>query len=308
MMDNVLLSLCIPTNGAARWVLPLLDSIYAQGADERLFEVVITDNAASDVLARAVGEYRKDNLHYWQTSSSGFTNQLDAFEKCTGIFCKMLNHRSILLPGSVDSLLDIARKYGTERPVIYCSNGELRGEEFIACESVDAFVRTLGVRTTWSAGTCAWKEDLSDMRNKAVDATFPHTLFLFGLRPESRYVIWNGVCQRMQDETGKGGYDVFHAFAVTFPDILSHLRYHGRISKDTFLQVKKELFAFLRTIYVKHVILPSDCTFIIRDVKKSLSVYYGKAGYRALVATAWLSLPGLVWKAAVKRVKKLFGK
>ena len=48
--------------------------------------------------------------------------------------------------------------------------------------------------------------------------------------------------------------------------------------------------------------------YIIRDVKKSLSVYYGKAGYRALVATAWLSLPGLVWKAAVKRVKKLFGK
>ena len=307
-MDTVLLSLCIPTNGAARWVLPLLDSIYAQGADERLFEVVITDNASNEELARAVADLRKDNLHYYPTASTGFTNQLDAFEKCTGVFCKMLNHRSILLSGSIDGLIGIARTYGTEKPILYCSNGELPGGEFIACDNVDAFVRTLGVRTTWSAGTCAWKEDLADLRSKPVDATFPHTLFLFGLRPESRYVIWNGVCQRMQDETGKGGYDVFHAFAVTFPDILSHLRYHGRISKDTFLRVKKELFAFLRTLYVKHVILPSDCTFIIRDVKESLSVYYGKAGYRTMVATAYLSIPGLACKAVWKRLKKLFGK
>ena len=308
MMDTVLLSLCIPTNGAARWVLPLLESIYAQEADERLFEVIITDNASNADLERAVADLQKDNLHYWPTTSAGFTNQLDAFEKCSGTFCKMLNHRSILLPGSVNGLLAIARTYGTERPIVYCSNGELPGGEFLACDNVDAFVRTLGVRTTWSAGTCAWKEDLSEMRSKPVDATFPHTLFLFGLRPESRYVIWNGVCQKMQDETGKGGYDVFHAFAVTFPDILSELRYHGRITKDTFLRVKKELFRFLRTIYVKHVILPSDCTFIIRNVKESLSVYYGKAGYFALVLTAWLSLPWLACKAVCRRVKKLIGK
>ncbi|MCR5757842.1 MAG: hypothetical protein K6F95_08040 [Selenomonas sp.] len=40
---NYLLSLCIPTNGIIELVFPVLDSIYAQGEDESLFEVVVCD-------------------------------------------------------------------------------------------------------------------------------------------------------------------------------------------------------------------------------------------------------------------------
>ena len=35
-----IISLCIPTNGVIEWIFPVLDSIYVQGVEENLFEVV----------------------------------------------------------------------------------------------------------------------------------------------------------------------------------------------------------------------------------------------------------------------------
>ena len=42
MEKNVLISLCMPTNGVIEWVFPVLDSIFGQGVDDNLFEVVVT--------------------------------------------------------------------------------------------------------------------------------------------------------------------------------------------------------------------------------------------------------------------------
>ena len=44
MEKNVLISLCMPTNGVIEWVFPVLDSIFGQGVDDNLYEVVVTDN------------------------------------------------------------------------------------------------------------------------------------------------------------------------------------------------------------------------------------------------------------------------
>ena len=108
--DSVLLSLCIPTNGIVKWVIPVIDSIYAQQVDNALFEVVITDNGKADDLSKAIADYSYPNLHYYHTTSEGFTNQIDAFEKCSGMFCKMLNHRSRMLPGSIEKIITLVKR------------------------------------------------------------------------------------------------------------------------------------------------------------------------------------------------------
>ena len=63
MESNILLSLCIPTNGAAQWVIPALEAIYNQECDTSLFEVIITDNGADNTLADAVKKYQYSNLY-----------------------------------------------------------------------------------------------------------------------------------------------------------------------------------------------------------------------------------------------------
>ena len=80
----------------------------------------------------------------------------------------------------------------------------------------------------------------------------------------------------MGDDSGKGGYDVFKAFGVVLLDILNELRVRNRITINTFISVKSDLFVFLRQIYTNEVVLSTKHTFIIQDVADSMSIYYGK--------------------------------
>ena len=286
-----MLSLCIPTNGATECVIPAIESIYSQNIDNSIFEVVITDNGDGDTLKKALEAYSFSNLHYYQTSSSGFTNQIDAFEKCSGLFCKMLNHRSRMLPGSINNLLNLIEKYKDEKPIIYCAERRMSSEPIIECGNLDEFVGKMSYFISWSAGTGAWKSDIENLREKKINDMFPHTVFLFELRQESKYVIWNEMYEVLASDTGKGGYDVFHTFSVTLLDLLSDLRIHNRISLGTFVSVKKGLLRFLRKVYYEDVVLPTRHTYIITNIKSNLSVYYGPFEYWKIVAWSLVRAP-----------------
>ena len=63
-MKNPILSICLPTNGSVQWVIPTLRSVYEQGVDLSLFEVVITDNGENSKLAEALIDFDYPNLRY----------------------------------------------------------------------------------------------------------------------------------------------------------------------------------------------------------------------------------------------------
>ena len=71
--ERPLLSLCIPTNGEIKWVIPVLDSIYAQVNDNNIyeFEVVIEDNGSNQQFKKAIDKYllKYDNLKYYKSQS-----------------------------------------------------------------------------------------------------------------------------------------------------------------------------------------------------------------------------------------------
>lgn len=291
-MDNqILLSICIPTNGIVEWVVPVIESIYAQDVENSLFEVVITDNGGKDDLREALKRFEYPNLHYFISTSKGFANQIDAFERCSGLFCKMLNHRSKMMPGSINSLLALIEKYKEEKPIIYCAEGNAKGGELMECENTNQFVRSMSYWVSWSAGTGAWKSDIIDVREKQIDKYFPHILFLFGLRDESKYVIWNVKYEIMGSDEGKGGYNVFDAFGITLLDILSELRIRDRITLETFVAVKKELYGFIKALFLNEVVMPTKHTFITQNIPEIMDVYYGRFYYWKMVVTACLRAP-----------------
>ncbi len=306
-MENkeLLLSICIPTNGVVEWVVPVIESIYAQGVDNALFEVIITDNGEKDDLQEAVKKFDYPNLHYSRNNSKGFTNQIDAFEKCQGLFCKMLNHRSKMIPGSINAILEIVKKYKDKKPILYFAEGHAKGGEFIECANTDEFVQSLGVWTSWSCGTGAWKPDLTDIKSKKVDSLFSHTVFLFDLRPESEYVIWNGKYEIQASDKGKGGYDVFYAFSVRILDLISDLRRAGRVSDKTFNGVKQEAFDFVAGIYYHNNIRHEDYTFKIQNIQQSMGVYYGDFYYYKMKIQAWLMVPQLYFKNLIIKLLKI---
>lgn len=287
MGNSVLLSICIPTNGIVEWVLPVIDSIYSQGVDNNEFEVIITDNGEKDDLESQVSCLSYSNFHYYRTTSKGFENQVDAFEKCSGLFCKMLNHRSKMVPGSIKAILQLIKKVQNQKPILYFAEGVVPGDELIECANIDEFVRVMNYHVSWSAGTGAWRDDLQNIRNKKIDKMFPHTVYLFGLRKESKYVIWNKEYEQMSDDAGKGGYDLFDTFAVHFLELIKELKIEGRICNKTYRLVKWKHFKFLTKLYKDEVIMPTKHNFIIQNIRKSIGVFYGITGYGFMVISAY---------------------
>lgn len=289
MKESLTLSICIPTDGTVRWVLPALEAIYSQGCDPGCFEVVITDNGASDELEKAIAGLDYPNITYRRTESKGFLNIIDSLKLGRGLLCKVLNHRAVLLPGAIQHWLDLVEKYKDERPVIYCMAGLLKSGPLVECENFDSFVARMSYWSSWMAGLCVWDSDKPALESIQYDTMFPNTSLLFEMRQESRYVIDNVPFFTPQDDSGKGGYNFFRTFAVDYLDILNALRKKGRISLDTFVKVKGELYVFLTDRYYKEVFSKSAHTYDLSDIDRSMEVYFTKAEYRKMKCMApWL--------------------
>ncbi len=281
-----LLSICLPTNGAVQWVLPTLESVYNQGVDPSLFEVVITDNGKDSKLGDALKNFNYPNLKYIQTKDKGFLNLVTCLQKGTGLYNKMLNHRMVIKPGMLHKMIDIVSMYKDTKPVMYFLNGSVKKlPEFKECADLDSFVYNMSYWVSWSAGIGFWNIDQEKLSTIVPNEMFPNTSLLFEHRKEARYVIWNGIYGEMQDESGKGGYDLFHTFAVVLNDLIKELRDAERISGKTFKHVKKQLFKKLCRLYSLEVInvKTTKHTFIVKNIKQSMRVYYGLSGYYWMV-------------------------
>lgn len=291
-MDNqLILSLCIPTNGAVEWVLPVIETIYAQGYDNEKFEVVITDNGKDSQLPEHIAKMTYPNLRYKQTTDEGFLNLVTSLKEGKGLFCKMINHRSIMTEGSLEKMVALVDKYKDSQPMIYCSNGYADVGEILECQNLDEFVRGLSYWSSWSAGIGFWKQDIHRFDEIELYDLMPNASMIFDVRSETEYIIWNQPYMKMEDDAGKGGYDLFQTFAVGYLDLINNLRFKRRISQDTFLKVKNDLYVFLSLLYLKEVVLPTNHTFIIGDVRKSMNVYFGDSDYYRMVIKAWLKAP-----------------
>ena len=291
MENHPILSLCIPTNGAVEWVLPVLDSIYSQNYDQSKFEVVITDNGKNSQLPAHIAKMTYPNLRYKQTTDEGFLNLVTSLKEGRGLFCKMINHRSVMLPDSISDFVIMVERYAEKKPMIYCANGNANTGEILECKNLDEFVRGLSYWSSWSAGIGFWKQDIHRFDEIELYDLMPNASMIFDVRSESEYVIWNKPYMKMEDDSGKGGYDLFQTFAVGYLDLINNLRFKRRISLESFLKVKHDLFTNLKRLYLTEVVMTSNHTFIIGDVRKSLSVYFSKYDYYEMVLQAWLKAP-----------------
>lgn len=291
MDKQPILSLCIPTNGAVEWILPVIESIYSQGYDNEKFEVVITDNGKDSQLPEHIAKMSYPNLHYKQTTDEGFLNLVTSLKEGKGLFCKMINHRSVMLPGSIEDLVELVNLYAGNQPIIYCACGNAKTQEIKECKNLDDFLAGLSYWASWSAGIGFWRKDISHFEKIELDEMFPNASLLFGVRDCSEYVIWNKKYMLMEDDAGKGGYDLFQTFGVGFLDIINELRIHRRISQKTFLNIKSDLSDFLNSHYLSEVLMPTKHTFIIGDVRNSICVYYSIYDYYEMLIKAWLKAP-----------------
>ena len=280
-MANLLLSLCIPTNGVAEWVEPVLKSIYEGISDYSEFEVIVTDNGNNSEFGEAMMDFarRHANFRYYKTESDMFLNQIEAFKLAKGQLIKFVNHRILLRPGAVEYLIEYAAKHIGDKPVVYFTNGVLKRGNEQHYASFNDYICGLSYWSSWSAGTAMWKSDFDKMNlDREYSRLFPHTDMLFFNRNAKEYIIND---RHLMDElpadiTKKGKYDLFGAFAVEYPRIIEALYKENAISLKTFNKVLRDNGRFVNKLYFDYVVRKKPCSYDLSGFDKAVGVYYSE--------------------------------
>jgi len=272
-------SLCIPTNGIIRWVFPVLDSIYDQNIDENSFEVVVMDNGSSNEFRLLMTDYAKKhhNLTYAKTSAYEFLSEIETYKAAKGDFIKFINHRTKLLPGTLNEFIHFSMDHRDKKPTVYFSNGELKGNKDVTVlETFDQYVKKLSYFSSWSTGMGFWKSQFETLDLSHPNYLFPHTDILFSDPSNRTYIVDNRVLlyEMPTGTVPKGTYNLFYAFTVEYLSIILNLCRNGYISVDTFNTVKNDNLDFVAELYLTYVVNKSECSYDLSNYKKWVECYY----------------------------------
>lgn len=295
MRNDIDLTICIPTNGIVEWVFPVLDSIFQQkDADSLRYEVIVTDNGNNSSFKAGIKRYEEkySNLKYYENHETGFLNQVACFKKARGKFVKFINHRMLMLPGSVQYLLEYVEEAEADQTPIYFSNGVLDKEKRMQCCSFDEFISKLSIYTTWSGGLAYWNtERILTSTAEDYNALFPHFYILSMETDRTKYYIDDHelTTSVSADETKKGVYDFYYAFAVEFPSLLLQLNREGKIDIQTFLSVKRELLEWIADQFINYRILRTKTAYDLSNFPQTVYVYWGNFEFWKRVTTRFCS-------------------
>lgn len=276
-----LVTLCIPTNGIDE-VFEVLDSIYGQDVSEDRYEVVVTDNGDSPSFFKKMSEYanRHSNCYYYRTKAVLFANQIECFNRATAPFIKFVNHRMLLLPGSLECFIRFAKDHLSDKPVVYYSNGSVKLDGLREFDSFDGFIEALGYQSSWSGGLSIWKDQYSKLDlSGGVNRFFPHCDILFSQRDASCFFIDNNKYLKAlsSDHSKKGAYDLFEAFAVEYPSLILDLYRDGDISGSTLMSVLDKNLSFISSLVFKFVIKRESCSYDLSRFSETIGIYYSRA-------------------------------
>lgn len=278
-MNRPILSLCIPTNGIIEWVFPVLDSIYFQSENLDLFEVIVTNNGDNDEFHSLMIDYAKKykNLIYKKTDAYMFHNQLETLKLASGEYLKFVNHRAVMVEGSVDKMIKIIAENMVEKPVMYFSNGALKND--YEMKNFDDFVARLGRFASWTTGVGIWKSDYDCLpTDLKIDKISPHSCILFANRDRQNYKIYNFKFSEEIEKSHekKGKYDLFKAFGVEEITITQNLYIDGDITAETFKSVKKDYRNFVAELYLAFCIRKKPCSYDLSGFNDAMGIYFNK--------------------------------
>lgn len=169
-MNNILLSICIPTYNRVDNLKKCLDSIISQ---EEFFsgnvEIVISDNASTDNTMELCLNYKSkyENIIYHRNDKNvTMENFPIVFSLATGELAKIINDTAVFKEGSLREMLALIKDNIDAKPVLFFLTSKNENKHFT---NLDDFLYNVSFNTTWIACLSLWKEDRVGIRNNLQD-------------------------------------------------------------------------------------------------------------------------------------------
>lgn len=278
-MNNIYLSICIPTNGRLEILKETLKSIYECDADLfPFFEVVISDNATNDDLKIIIeSDFKYYNLKYFKATCEGFLNSINALEMGTGQLLKLHNNYTKVNTKFIEETIELIKKYKEEKPLLFFTNNQYLSNDIIRCNDFDEFNRKVTYFNSYSTFFSIWKSDFENLKNIKIDKMFPHVSLLMNCSYKKEYLIIDKIYFENQEVPNKGGYNLFKTFGIDYLDLMKENEDKKVINNETFIKIREELYYnFFVSWYIGLKIRKNNYTFQNDNIKKSLSKYYKK--------------------------------
>ena len=289
MLNQKLLSICIPTRGRVSILEMTLDSIFNSKVELSEYEVIIYDSSDNDELSDLIAlKYNYPNLIHKKGKNNGFYNLISALELGNGKFLKLHNYYTSFYEHSLEIMLQCIKADLLGQSVLFFSNGSLKMKTIKSFGSFDDFLYEISYFSSWSTAFGIWKSDFDKVKNFELNPMFPHTSLLFKLYGKKSYLVNDEELFENQDVSKKGGYNLFETFAVTYLKMVENLLIEKQISTKTFDFIKSNLYhKFLIEWYFLTKIQRNEYTFDLSNIKKSMLVYYSALLYYRMVLIAY---------------------
>lgn len=281
-MKFPIVSICIPTFKRPEIVKETIMSIFSQDVDEKLFNVCITDNSATDetknMIEKEIPQF--SNLFYKKVNCEGFMNSIETLKYGNGKLLKLHNDYSKFLPGSLQKMIDRIETLEEDSVIHFAMGNKEFTESFSTCTSFDFFMNTIHYWSTWSSSFAVWKKDFDLVMSKNIilDKMFPHTSILFDLVNKPIYYIDNESYVENLPLKKKGGYNLPDNFVHLYLDMVNMLYNDKNISELTFRKIKENILKFVAEWYLKVNVYKNIYSFSFDNWEQCIEKYYGREG------------------------------
>lgn len=62
---------------------------------------------------------KHSNIVYAETNALPFLNEIESYKRANGEFIKFVNHRTLLVDGALQKLVDFVKTNRKEKPIVY---------------------------------------------------------------------------------------------------------------------------------------------------------------------------------------------
>lgn len=287
MVNQPILSICIPTYKREYLIEKLLTGIYSQNCDCSLFEVCITDNSETDETQDLIQEKFAgiSNLHYKKVECEGYRNSIEALKLGNGKFLKLHNDYTMFNDGCLQKLIDSIVAQEKDRPVVFYT---LRGKkETRLYKLFDEFMYDINYLSTWSSSFSIWKDDFDRLMRESIDCNymFPHTSLLFAESWKKCFLVdeygyyYNDQPKKKGGIKGKSGYNLVDNFVRIYLGMVNDdLVSKKIISPKTYTRIETNILRFCAKSYVAYNNRPGY-TYSFDDKKGIITEQCGARAY-----------------------------
>ena len=249
MKATPLLSISIPTWNRAKFLAISLESFLEQLKDipTGIVELYVSDNCSDDNTKDVVNEYIAAGLPITYNRNDRNLGAAGNFIRCmewaSGKYILLLGDDDIFLPGALKYLLDIIRSgnYG----LIHIHHFKDLSQEVKVYENVDDFYKQISYWFTFMSGSVFRKEVVGTIDSEK----YKHTNLLqmpyyiaSAQCGENNLLINKCLLQCGLDAKSNGGYNFYEVFIQNYLSIWRDFYNQNKISKDTFLHIKKDIY------------------------------------------------------------------